>query len=154
MPTIKKRFCDCCDSGRFCKLGLLWTAQNNAFIKPTTDNCCDAIYVLKRDDNKGFFIEFKNIDKFINEDVTFVMNKIKTQLENTIEKTEMNFSENKFFLAYDININKHTKKEHDEYNLFRLELFQILPQANAVHITAARCDNMYYILREVHNLNI
>lgn len=146
-----KRFCECCDSKSFCKLGLSRIHQNDSFIKPTEEGCCDAVYI---DNKKFFFIEFKNIDKFINEDVPSAINKIKKQLEKTVDVVEANFSETKFFLAYDINKNKNSQKEHDEYNLYRLELFQIIPQAKSVGIMAARCDDTYYILRDIHNLNI
>ncbi|MCL1902026.1 MAG: hypothetical protein FWG18_00165 [Alphaproteobacteria bacterium] len=152
---MKRTYCDCCDTGEKgnCKFWLKRSEpQVRSFIK--LDNslgCCDAIYDL--DKNIGYFIEFKNIDKFIKFDPAEVIKGVERQLKNAIDEYVPKFNKNHFFLAYDMNPLPNGI-DRSAYDLSRFGRFQIIPRAREFDIVAGECQELFYILRDIYGLTI
>ena len=159
MNPLKQTYCECCDTGckRNCCCGLKRTnRQVRSFFKlPNHEESCDAIYDL--DANNGYFVEFKSIYKFVNKEkkLTSIMSDIQKQLSNTVERYEVKFSKNNYFLAYDKNPlpDKANRTIYNNKALKRLEYFQIIPRAKDFGIIANDCETIFYLLQS-HGLNI
>ena len=159
VKTIKKTYCECCDTGEkdLCSCGLKRTnRQTRCFFKlPNHEESCDAVYDL--DTGVGYFVEFKNIYKFVNKEsiMTSIMLDIQEQLLNAIDRYDRVFDNNKLFLAYDKNPlpDKANRTVYNTEALKRLEQFQIIPRALEYGIVANDCETIYYLLQS-HGLNI
>lgn len=159
MCALEKTYCDCCDTGEkgFCCCGLKRAEkQLKSFVKlPDCQGACDAVYVSSCKD--GYFVEFKNIDKFVGKtsEMVKIMSEIKEQLLHAVEACGMEGMNNKFFLSYDKNPlpDKANRSIYNCESLKRLERFQIIPRAKDFGIVAEDCETMFYYLQSF-GLNI
>ena len=132
---LRKTYCECCDTGDkgICRCGLKRSCrQVPSFLKlPNHEESCDAVYDL--DTITGYFIEFKNIYKFVNKGkkLDAIMFDIHNQLSNAVNRCDKRFSNTKYFLAYDKNPlpDKANRTIYNNEALKRLEQFQIIPKA-------------------------
>lgn len=160
MEVIKKTYCECCDTGNKmnCCCGLKMNPrQVRSLVKlPNHEESCDAVY--DSDASNGYFIEFKNIYKFVNKEkkLTSIMSDIQNQLLNAVNRYDTKFNNNKYFLAYDKNPlpDKANRTIYNNKALEHLERLQIIPKAKEFGIIANDCETIFYMLSELYGLNI